>query len=137
MLIDIGELRYVITDYPERTVVCLDALYYQRALDIREIKYRLTDWKHVELFQCFTKKDYISGPNLLVDEALCLAKSVIQSGLEKIRTCLASGRRRLLLAHLLIDKGDLLQNLHDIDNNGLMDDDCVIGVSPKEQCILP
>lgn len=108
------------------------ALTSHSPINKNSTNYRLKDWSYVSFTRTFYPESSLNPLSLLADKAACVNRSELLYHLEEKRLP-ASDNRRVLLAYLKQKSVNLIEKLREINEEGLSDEDLVIGLTPKER----
>lgn len=102
-------------------------------LDIKHPNYKLTDWNWVKGLKTFPISKQYELSEIISDKATSLGLSRLIRELLNGRGIGPSAERSVLLQWIMSDSLDPEEFLNEIDARGFPQDECVVGVYPKER----
>ncbi|DBA36780.1 TPA_asm: L [Populus betacytorhabdovirus 1] len=102
-------------------------------IDTTHELYDVSDWKHIELLGTFSVPETFNLAMIVDDKAISPNKQFLRDVATKKAKFMNPYERRGVLKFLSQETQGCEQFLRDVNDYGLPDDDCVIGLYPKER----
>ncbi|ABA60889.1 polymerase [maize Iranian mosaic virus] len=122
----------ILPGFPKKSYI-IEALQNNTSINVKVVGYVFLDWDYVELKQNFEVPYSWNLVHNLKDKAISPTRKEIYHTLVRRNTIFGAENRRGILKSLKMETVQLREFLQSVNDDGLPDEDRIIGVYPKER----